>query len=110
MSTVTRTAIRRKKPIVQSGCAQRRSKESGTTGALEIELYRLSSLKVFALKDGSLFVCKLLPSNPYGFDSSLGEGASGETGNFTVLPRAPSQRGLSPQVTGGVGQEETSKV
>ena len=56
MSTVTRTAIRCKKPIVQSGCAQRRSKESGTTGALSFELYRLSSLKVFALKDESLFV------------------------------------------------------
>ena len=45
---------------------------------------------------------ELLQSKPDGFASSLGEGASGEAGNFTVLPRAPSLRGLAPKVTGGV--------
>ena len=45
---------------------------------------------------------ELLQSKPDGFASSLGEGAFGKEESFTVLPRAPSLRGLSPKVTGGV--------
>ena len=61
---------------------------------------------------------ELLQSKPDGFASSLGEGAFGKEHqseifrkggllqakreSFTVLPRAPSLRGLSPKVTGGV--------
>ena len=45
---------------------------------------------------------------PCGFATSLSEGGSGETGSFAPEPealptrKAPSLRGLSPQVTGGV--------
>ena len=44
--------------------------------------------------------CELPQSKPDGFDSSLGEGASGETGHFTVLPETlpPCQR---PHPRGG---------
>ena len=43
---------------------------------------------------------ELPQSKPDGFDSSLGEGASGETGHFTVLPETlpPCQR---PHLRGG---------
>ena len=78
-----------------------------------------TSIQYFPEKDNSLaskscIVCKFgmagelgmemgdeLPqSKPDGFDSSLGEGASGETGHFTVLPETlpPCQR---PHLRGG---------
>ena len=45
---------------------------------------------------------ELLQSKPDGFASSLGEGAFGKEKALPYLPRAPSLRGLSPKVTGGV--------
>ena len=45
---------------------------------------------------------ELPQSNPCGFASSLKEGAADKAEKFPALPRAPSQRGLSPKATGGV--------
>ena len=55
--TVIRAAIRPKKPIVQSGCAFGTAKRVVPRVPCN-RTYRLSSLKVFALKDGSLFLYK----------------------------------------------------
>ena len=53
---------------------------------------------------------KLPQSTPIGLDSSLKEEAFGKEVNFPVLPMAPSPRGLSPKVTGGVLFHLTGKA
>ena len=68
-------------------------------------VFHLESLgKVFDLdhRNYSLLLNKLLQSNPCGFASSLKEGAADKAEKLPALPRAPSQRGLSPKATGGV--------
>ena len=55
--------------------------------------FRLAASRQATFPKGT---AELPQSKPDGFASSLWEGAFGMAGKSPVLPRAPSQRGLSP--------------
>ena len=69
--------------------------EGGREGERQMPRYpfRLAASRQATFPKGT---AELPQSKPDGFASSLWEGAFGMAGKSPVLPRAPSQRGLSP--------------